>query len=141
MKRYPRTNPGPFAIGPTGNRTGDPQLNHNDNYYIYVQENTDPSKICVNRNVPVASGGLYGGETLDKTASFAIKALQAVAYNVGVLAEDLESRMERLAQDLDEISEEVGYLGLKVEMGEERQARKQIRKLTVKKNVTKNSVG
>lgn len=41
--------------------------------------------------------------------------------------------MCRLAQDLEDLSGEVGYLSLKVEMEEERQGRMQIRKLAVKK--------
>ena len=56
-----------------------------------------------------------------------------MAYNVGVLAENMESRLALVCQDLEDIAEQVDHLGLKVEMGEERQARKQIRRLTVKK--------
>ena len=41
----------------------------------FLQENTAAVK-PVNRSLPVPESGLYGGPTLDKTASFAIKALQ-----------------------------------------------------------------
>ena len=40
MKRYPRTNPGPFAIGPSGNHTGGPHFTSRRNYQILSQKDS-----------------------------------------------------------------------------------------------------
>ena len=42
MKRCPRTNPGPFAIGPSGNQTGNPHFTSRGNQQILSQK--DPSQ-------------------------------------------------------------------------------------------------
>ena len=38
MKRYPRTNPGPFTIGPFGHRTGNPHFTSRGNHQILTQK-------------------------------------------------------------------------------------------------------
>ena len=55
MKRYPRTNPGPFAIGPSGNRTCDPPPPHftsRGNHQILSQKCTS---ICVSTSLAGSS--------------------------------------------------------------------------------------
>ncbi len=93
-----------------------------DNYFSDTDENKDRD-----------DGEIQGGESLKTTAEYALKALQTVAYNVGVLAESFEAKLARLDQDLEATASEIGWLGLQVETNCERSARRQIRSLTVKK--------
>lgn len=63
-----------------------------------------------------------------------MRALQAVAVNVAVLAEDMEAKISRLGEDIEAVTTEVEWVGMNIDMGRERAARREIRKLTEKKD-------
>ena len=46
-------------------------------------------------------------ESLSQTADFAVRALQAVAANVAILAEDAELRVGRLADDVGALGQDI----------------------------------
>ncbi len=77
--------------------------------------------------------GADSTSTVAQTADYAVRALQAVAVNVAVLAEEMEAKMSRLGEDIDATASEVEWIGMKIDMGRERAARREIRKLTIKK--------
>ena len=58
-----------------------------------------------------------------------------MAFNVGLLADGLDLKLTSLASDLDQLTSEVDWLSMKANNARERQARRNIRKLTTKKHV------
>ncbi|TRY73387.1 hypothetical protein TCAL_15714 [Tigriopus californicus] len=78
---------------------------------------------------------IHGGESIQQTAEFAIQALSAISVNVRVLADDFMSKMAVVEQDLDYLTSEIGWMSLQIEFGEERMARRQIRRLCQKKQL------
>ena len=46
-------------------------------------------------------------ESLSQTADFAVRALHAVAANVAILAEDVELRVARLADDVGAVGQDI----------------------------------
>ena len=53
---------------------------------------------------------LQGGDSLSGTADFALQAVNAVAANVHVLAEDFGIRMNRMADEIERVTSEVSTI-------------------------------
>lgn len=76
---------------------------------------------------------IHGGHSIQQTAEFAVQALGAISMNVRILADDFMAKMAMVEQDLDSLTSEVGWMSLQNKFGEERNARRQIRRLCQKK--------
>ena len=75
-----------------------------------------------------------GGDSLRQTADICVRSVQAVAANVAVAAEAFHSKLTSIEENLAGIESEVAWLGAKVDMGMERRARMEIRKLATKRH-------
>jgi hypothetical protein len=60
--------------------------------------------------------GPFGSDELMQTGDFVIQALNAVAFNVGCLAENMENQMENLTQSISGLTSSVGHLSIQAEM-------------------------
>ena len=69
MKRYPRTNPGPFAIGPFGNWTGDPHFKDRGNHQILSQKDLGAKRHwCRHRKYYICPAPLHQTSKLSSKA-------------------------------------------------------------------------
>ena len=66
--------------------------------------------ICIACTVCFFQVRLQGGDSLSGTADFALQAVNAVAANVHVLAEDFGIRMNRMADEIEKVTSEVSTI-------------------------------
>ena len=84
-----------------------------NNVYPTVSSRAYPCEIyfiCIVCTVCFFQVRLQGGDSLSGTADFALQAVNAVAANVHVLAEDFGIRMNRMADEIERVTSEVSTI-------------------------------
>ena len=85
----------------------------------FCEQNFKDYEEAVNRNITLEDAkvnGAFGSKEIEQTGDFAVQALNSIAYNINILAINLEAKLDQVSVAVRDVSTNVSQLANYTEM-------------------------